>query len=65
METTEHDNNGYEVVTYEKWDELDLKDDILRGIYATGFENPSQIQKTAIKPMMQKHDIIAQAPSGT
>ena len=30
------------------WDELELKEDILRGIYAHGFETPSQIQKTAI-----------------
>jgi translation initiation factor 4A len=47
------------------WDELELKEDILRGIYAHGFETPSQIQKTAILPIIEKRDVIAQAPSGT
>lgn len=27
------------------WDELNLKDDLLRGIYSYGFEKPSPIQK--------------------
>jgi translation initiation factor 4A len=47
------------------WDELELSNDILRGIYAYGFEAPSPIQKKAIKPLIQKRDIIAQAQSGT
>ena len=51
--------------TYEKWDELDLKEELLRGIYGYGFESPSQIQKTAIKPIIDKKDVIAQAQSGT
>ena len=48
-----------------RWDEYDLKTDLLRGIYANGFEEPSQIQKTAILPIIEKRDLIAQAPSGT
>jgi len=51
--------------TYEKWDELDLKEELLRGIYGYGFESPSQIQKIAIKPIIDKKDVIAQAQSGT
>ena len=47
------------------WDELELSNNILRGIYAHGFEAPSPIQKKAIKPLIQKRDIIAQAQSGT
>ncbi len=46
-------------------DGYELKDDLLRGVYATGFETPSQIQKTGILPIIEKRDIIAQAPSGT
>ena len=65
METIGNENSKCDVVTYEKWDQMDLKEDVLRGVYATGFENPSQIQKTAIVPIIQKHDVIAQAPSGT
>ena len=48
-----------------KWDDMDLKDEVLRGIYAYGFENPSDIQKKAIMPMIQKKDLIAQAQSGS
>jgi len=47
------------------WDELDLKTELLRGIYAYGFENPSPIQKKAILPIIKKRDVIAQAQSGT
>jgi translation initiation factor 4A len=48
-----------------KWDELEVHPDILRGIYAYGFERPSPIQCKAIIPILQKRDIIAQAQSGT
>mgnify|MGYP003324840947 CR=1 FL=1 len=47
------------------WEELDIKQNLLRGIYANGFENPSPIQRKAIIPMIKKNDIIAQAQSGT
>ena len=63
MEFTQNEN--YEVKTYQKWDDFNLKEDILRGIFSIGFEEPSQIQKTAIMPVIEKHDVIAQAPSGT
>jgi translation initiation factor 4A len=52
---------SYEIET---WDDLDLSNELLRGIYAKGFENPSPIQKKAIKPMKDGRDIIAQAQSG-
>ena len=47
------------------WDELELKTELLRGIYAYGFEIPSPIQKKAILPIIKKRDVIAQAQSGT
>jgi len=47
------------------WDDLSLKTDLLRGIYSYGFEKPSEIQKTAIFPIINKNDVIAQAQSGT
>ena len=47
------------------WDELEIPTDLLRGIYAHGFENPSPIQKKAILPIVNRRDIIAQAQSGT
>lgn len=47
------------------WDELNLNSNILRGIFAYGFEKPSPIQQRAIKPIMECRDVIAQAQSGT
>ena len=59
--------NGIEDISYEinSFDELDIDSDILRGIYAYGFEKPSPIQKKAIKPIIAGRDLIAQAQSGT
>ena len=47
------------------FDEMDLKDDLLRGIYAYGFEKPSAIQQRGIMPILAGHDSICQAQSGT
>jgi translation initiation factor 4A len=47
------------------WDELDVSSELLRGIYAYGFEKPSPIQCIAIKPIIDRKDIIGQAQSGT
>lgn len=48
----------------ENWDELNLKTDLLRGIYSYGFEKPSEIQKKSIPVMTKGKDVIAQAQSG-
>ena len=47
------------------WDELEIEPNILRGIFAYGFEKPSPIQQRAIKPVIDGRDVIAQAQSGT
>ena len=52
-------------VEIERWDELSIKSDLLRGIYAYGFEAPSNIQKKAILPIIEGKDMIAQAQSGS
>ncbi|KAE9393677.1 DEAD-domain-containing protein [Gymnopus androsaceus JB14] len=44
---------------------MELKPELLRGIYAYGFERPSAIQQRAIVPVVKGHDVIAQAQSGT
>ena len=49
----------------ETFDELNLKKDLLRGIYGYGFEKPSLIQQKAIIPIIKGNDVIAQAQSGT
>ncbi len=52
-------------------EKLNLKNELLRGIYSFGFEKPSPIQKQGLYPMIYNKyknglkDIIAQAQSGT
>jgi translation initiation factor 4A len=62
---TNLNNDNTITETYETFDSMNLTDNTLRGIYAHGFEKPSAIQKIAIMPIIQGHDIIAQAQSGT
>lgn len=47
------------------FEEMDLKDNLLNGIYKYGFEKPSAIQQRAIVPIIEGRDVIAQAQSGT
>jgi superfamily II DNA/RNA helicase len=48
----------------DNFDDMNLKEELLRGIYAYGFEKPSAIQQRAIIPCVKGHDVIAQAQSG-
>jgi translation initiation factor 4A len=50
---------------YESFDDMGLSDELTRGVYSYGFENPSKIQKLAIVPMSKHTDILAQSQSGT
>eukprot|EP00128_Syssomonas_multiformis_P005754 Colp12_sorted_trinity150504_noHs@28397 len=54
---------GVKVVN--NFEQMGLRDDLLRGIFAFGFEKPSAIQQRAIKPIMSGRDVIAQSQSGT
>lgn len=44
---------------------MNLKYELLRGIYGYGYEKPSAIQSLAIVPITTDRDVIAQAQSGT
>jgi len=57
------DSNWDEAI--ETFDGMEIPEELLRGIYAYGFEKPSAIQQRAIKPTMLGRDLIAQAQSGT
>lgn len=58
----ENNNSSYEI---NSWDDLELNPNLLRGIFAYGFEKPSPIQQKAIKPIILGKDVVAQAQSGT
>lgn len=49
---------------YDNFDDMNLREELLRGIYGYGFEKPSAIQQRAIIPCVKGRDVIAQAQSG-
>jgi translation initiation factor 4A len=49
----------------EKFEDLDIDEKIIRGVFSYGFEKPSPIQKKAVRPVLSGRDVIAQAQSGT
>ena len=59
------ENDSYTHQVINTWEDYELKTDLLRGIYNYGFENPSEIQKRAISPIIKCQDLIAQAQSGS
>ncbi|KAL8452516.1 hypothetical protein Emag_002305 [Eimeria magna] len=55
----------YEDEVCTSFESLPLDPLLLRGIYSYGFEKPSAIQMRGIKPIIDGHDTIGQAQSGT
>jgi translation initiation factor 4A len=66
MNMDEASSSSYVVKEFNKWEDLEeLDSNLLRGIYAYGFDNPSMIQQKSILSLFNQKDIIAQAQSGT
>jgi superfamily II DNA/RNA helicase len=64
----EKTDKDYQSLDYEHFDEFlcDYHETkLMKGVYAYGFERPSQIQAKAIQPICDKRDLIAQAKSGS
>ncbi|CAF96237.1 unnamed protein product, partial [Tetraodon nigroviridis] len=49
----------------DSFEDMKLDENLLRGVFAYGFEKPSFIQQRAIIPCIEGHDVIAQSQSGT
>ena len=49
---------------FDNFDDMNLKEPLLRGIYGKGYSQPSAIQQIGIKPIIDKRDVLAQAQSG-
>ena len=47
------------------FDALGLRDDVLRGIQAMGFDAPTAIQRRTMLPILRGRDLLAQAACGT
>jgi len=54
-----------DVQVVKSFNDMGLREDLLKGIYNYGFERPSAIQQRAIVPIIKGRDVIAQAQSGT
>ena len=65
IDQTDIEVTGDDVDVYETFDEMGLKENLLRGIYSYGYEKPSLIQKRGIVPLFKGRDLIAQSQSGT
>ena len=55
---------GDNILEY-SFEDLEINDELLRGIFAYGFENPSNIQHKSIPIINKGKDLIAQSQSGT
>lgn len=62
--TIEPTESNYDEIT-STFDDMELNEELLRGIYAYGYEKPSAIQQRGIVPVIMGRDTIAQAQSGT
>lgn len=58
-------SNETEFPPCDSFDKMELPDNLLRGVYAHGFEKPSAIQSVAILPQVKGRDVLGQAQSGT
>lgn len=54
-----------ECVVVDSFEALGLREEILKGIFAYGFDKPSAVQQRAIKPILEGRDVIIQSQSGT
>ncbi|KAK1443300.1 ATP-dependent RNA helicase DBP3 [Babesia gibsoni] len=69
MGAPDKDKSIYETsedcVIVESFESLGLREDILKGIFAYGFDKPSAVQQRGIKPILDGRDVIIQSQSGT
>ena len=47
------------------FEEMGLREELIKGIHAYGFSRPSSIQQRAIVPLIKSRDVIIQSKSGT
>ena len=65
MDNQSNEKNDEKNIMNYSFEDLDLNDELLRGIYSYGFEKPSKIQYKSIPLIKSGKDLIAQSQSGT
>lgn len=63
MEVTVDSNNPLE--SKKTFEELGLREEILKGVYAVGYEKPSRIQSIALPSLLRGDNFVGQSQSGT
>ena len=58
-------HNSTDVKPVTSFEEMNLKEGLMRGLITFGFAKPSAIQQRAIVPFIQGRDLIAQSQTGT
>ena len=53
-----------DIDVFPTFESMELREDLLKGVYSYGFERPSAIQQRAIRPLILGRDTIGQAQSG-
>lgn len=63
----ERQNPESPLYSCKKFEDLQLKEELLQGLYAMGFTKPSKIQETALPTLLNNppQNLIAQSQSGT
>jgi|TARA_B110000967_G_C18869349_1_gene554496 translation initiation factor 4A len=65
MDNQSDEKNDEKNIMNYSFEDLELNDELLRGIYSYGFEKPSKIQYKSIPLIKSGKDLIAQSQSGT
>jgi len=56
-------SEGIDVFT--SFDAMKIREELLRGVFAFGFDKPSAVQQRAIVPIVKGRDVIVQSQAGT
>ena len=49
----------------DKFEDMGLKEEILKALKNLGFENPSEVQKEVIPEILNKNDIVVKSQTGS
>ena len=48
-----------------QFEDFDLAPELLKALHAKGYHRPTSIQQEAIPAIMEEHDVLGSAPTGT
>jgi ATP-dependent RNA helicase len=54
-----------DIEVFPTFDDMGLRDDLLKGIFGYGFDKPSAVQQRATVPIIKGRDVVVQSQAGT